>query len=79
MGSDLYNNLIRYFVVHLKGLREVSLRRSLRSGPLTGVMARKPMVYRMKTFYGTTLESGTDTRPVLITSTVFLPISIVIG
>lgn len=24
MGSDLYNNLIRYFVTHLKGLREVS-------------------------------------------------------
>lgn len=23
MGSDLYNNLIRYFVTHLKGLREV--------------------------------------------------------
>ena len=24
MGSDLYNNLIRYFVTHLKGLRDVS-------------------------------------------------------
>ena len=23
MGSDLYNNLIRYFIVHLKSLREV--------------------------------------------------------
>jgi hypothetical protein len=23
MGSDLYNNLIRYFVTHLKGLKEV--------------------------------------------------------
>ena len=25
MGSDLYNNLIRYFVEHLRGLREVRL------------------------------------------------------
>ena len=24
MGADLYNNLIRYFVTHLKGLRAVS-------------------------------------------------------
>jgi hypothetical protein len=24
MGSDLYNNLIRYFVDHLKGLRQAS-------------------------------------------------------
>lgn len=26
MGSDLYNNLIRYFVTHLKSLRDVSIR-----------------------------------------------------
>lgn len=25
MGSDLYNNLIRYFVAHLKTLRDVSM------------------------------------------------------
>lgn len=25
MGSDLYNNLIRYFVTHLKGLKEVRI------------------------------------------------------
>lgn len=25
MGSDLYNNLMRYFIGHLKGLREVRL------------------------------------------------------
>lgn len=25
MGSDLYNNLIRYFITHLKGLRDVSV------------------------------------------------------
>lgn len=25
MGSDLYNNLIRYFVTHLKGLKEVRM------------------------------------------------------
>jgi hypothetical protein len=24
MGSDLYNNLIRYFVAHLKELKDVS-------------------------------------------------------
>lgn len=32
MGSDLYNNLIRYFVTHLKGLRDV------RYFPLVGAM-----------------------------------------
>lgn len=26
MGSDLYNNLIRYFVQHLKTLRDVRIR-----------------------------------------------------
>ncbi len=25
MGSDLYNNLIRYFIAHLKTLKEVKL------------------------------------------------------
>jgi hypothetical protein len=27
MGSDLYNNLIRYFITHLKSLRDVRKRR----------------------------------------------------
>lgn len=26
MGSDLYNNLIRYFIEHLRGLREVRMK-----------------------------------------------------
>jgi len=34
MGSDLYNNLIRYFVTHLKSLREKN-RRSARRRPST--------------------------------------------
>jgi hypothetical protein len=28
MGSDLYNNLTKYFVNHLQGLREVGIARS---------------------------------------------------
>jgi len=29
MGADLYNNLIRYFVTHLKGLRAVGIAPSI--------------------------------------------------
>lgn len=36
MGSDLYNNLIKYFMGHLKGLREVSAQMKLLACSMTG-------------------------------------------
>ena len=76
MGSDLYNNLIRYFVNHLKTLRTVSLRsRHTRSNPLDPsawlryATFRHPTLSRTRRCCGIMPRSGTDTRLVQITST----------
>lgn len=80
MGSDLYNNLIRYFVNHLKTLRTVSQhpRHScFKSVDLSASSNRTRS--RTKHCCGTMLKNGTATPRVPIISIAFLRISIGIG
>ena len=86
MGSDLYNNLIRYFVKHLKGLRTVSTPRIvLATTPrnlLTWALvspSRHRTATKMRRYYGTTLRSGIGTRLAQITLIVSSHTSTAIG
>lgn len=65
MGSDLYNNLIRYFVSHLKTLREVRTLVDLNewaSGLILG-NSRHRTRSRTKNYSDITLASGIGTPP----------------
>jgi hypothetical protein len=65
MGSDLYNNLIRYFIVHLKNLKDVCwlLSFDLTNDQLCPLYSDL-ITFKMKPCYDTTLRNGTDTRQV---------------
>lgn len=62
MGSDLYNNLIRYFVAHLKGLRDVSPYSFTKLPLLMRHPRRKQTRYRTKPCYDITLRNGIGIR-----------------
>ena len=86
MGSDLYNNLIRYFVNHLKGLRTVSTPRIVFATTPRNHLTWAPVppsrhrtATKTRRCYGTMLRNGTDTRPVQTTLIVFLHTSTAIG
>ena len=78
MGSDLYNNLIRYFVTHLKGLKEVR-NFPLSNYPLLMGNHSNRTLYKTRLSYDITLASGTDTRRERTTSTDCSLISIATG
>lgn len=71
MGSDLYNHLIRYFVGHLKTLREVRhlflfFLLSRVSDP--SHVRSHPTASKMRPYYGTTRRNGIGTLLVQTTS-----------
>jgi len=79
MGSDLYNNLIRYFVTHLKGLREVSIDIQWIWPNAEWRLLRKPTRCKMRHYCGITLVNGRGIPLAPTISTDFSHISIGIG
>lgn len=73
MGSDLYNNLIRYFVAHLKELKDVSDYAVFGVRAVLIVAYRPRIPCRTRSYYVTTLPSGTGLRPARITLTAYSP------
>ena len=80
MGSDLYNNLIRYFITHLKTLRDVIMNpvRS-RSSIHDAICFSNRTPSRMRRSYATTLQNGIVTQPAQTISIDYSHISIDIG
>lgn len=80
MGSDLYNNLIRYFITHLKTLRDVIMNSvSSRSSIHDAICFSNQIRFRMRRSYATTPQNGIGIQPARTTSIDYSHISIDTG